>query len=117
MSLERILGFIVLLLGLTIILYSLISSFQIFTGRIDAPELFSFDEPANIQEAASPDGIQGQVGELLRNQLGKLLPTDTISRTLNISMWSLFAGLLLFGGGQIAGIGIKLLKIKKEESQ
>jgi len=115
MSPERILGFIVLLLGLGIILYALFSSLQIFTGRVDPPELFSFDEPADIQEAAAPDDIQEQVGKLLRDQLGEFLPTDTISRTLNISMWSLFAGLLLFGGGQIAGIGIKLLRIKKDE--
>ncbi|MCH7604647.1 hypothetical protein IID24_01505 [Patescibacteria group bacterium] len=115
MSPERILGFIVLLLGLGIILYALISSFQIFTGRIDPPELFSFDEPADIQEATAPNNIQEQVGKLLREQLGEFLPVDVISRTLNISMWSMFAFLLLFGGGQIAGIGIKLLKVRKED--
>jgi len=115
MSPERILGFIVLLLGLGIIFYALFSSLQIFTGRVDPPELFSFDEPADTQEAAAPNNIQEQVGELLRDQLGGLLPRDTISRTMNISMWSLFAGLLLFGGGQIAGIGIKLLRVKKDE--
>jgi len=114
MSPQRILGFIVLLLGLGIILYALISSFQIFTGRIDPPELFSFNESISTQSTASSD-IQEQFGGLLREQLGEFLPVDMISRTLNISMWSMFAFLLLFGGGQIAGIGIKLLKVKKED--
>lgn len=35
---------------------------------------------------------------------------DALPKLLNFSSWSLFLGILMLGGGQIAGIGVKLLK-------
>lgn len=99
--------------GLTIIIYGLYTSFQIFTGTKTAPEIFSTPQP--IPSAKKPVGTleaqaQELVGKMLQEQLQGILPADGIAKSLNLFSWTIFAWILIFGGGQIAGIGIKLLK-------
>lgn len=91
--------------GIGIILYSLYASFTFFTGSATPPEIFS-------AEASDPKaGETGNtVSQLLEEQLQGLLPAGLVPRMLNLTVWSIFAGLLMLGGGQIAGLGIKLLK-------
>ena len=124
MTTERIIGFILLLIGVGIIFYSLYASYGIFTGTQNPPEFYSFSieapargEPQKPKSSlSSPEEIQGQFQDIIAQQLENLLPTDTIPKTLNLFIWSLFAGILIFGGGQIAGIGVKVLAMRKSES-
>ena len=116
MSIERGSGFVLLILGIGLIAYSLYSSFQIFSGTTQPPEIFSpIEKP--FQQEISQAGPQEQAKQLFAEQLENILPADTIPKVLNLSIWSLFAGLLLFGGAQIAGIGVKLLKTEKTARQ
>lgn len=95
MTMERILGFFFLFLGVGVIAFALFSSLQVFTAKTAPPQIFS---ALDQQETA------------LSQQLKSFIPSDTIPKILNLSVWSMFLGLLIFGGGQIAGIGAKLLK-------
>lgn len=106
MNTEKILGFVLLGVGVAIILYSLSVSYMIFTGSNDAPALFS----ASPGEKSSLQDLQNQLPDILRQQLQGLLPQDLIPEMLNLVAWSVLAGLLIFGGAQIAGLGIKLVK-------
>jgi hypothetical protein len=38
------------------------------------------------------------------------MPSDFMPLLFNLIAWSIFAGILIFSGAQIAGLGIKLLK-------
>ena len=111
MTTERISGFALILVGLLLIGYSLYSSQLIFTGTVEPPELFS----SLPREAATPaaQGIEAQVEQLVADQIRGLIPEETIPQTLNLVMWSVFAGLMFFAGAQIAGIGVKLLSVKR----
>lgn len=104
-NVQKILGFALIAGGIGIILYSLYASFTFFTGSATPPEIFSSEvlEP-RAGETGNP------VSQLLEEQLQGLLPTGFIPRMLNLTVWSIFAGLLMLGGGQIAGLGIRLLK-------
>lgn len=105
---ERILGFFFLFLGVGILAFALFSSFQVFTAKTDPPQIFSvLDQEETIKQAS---GLEGQIQNLLGEQLKGFIPANTIPKILNLSVWSVFLGLLMFGGGQISGIGIKLLK-------
>lgn len=105
MNVQKILGFALLVGGTGIILYSLYASFTFFTGSATPPEIFS----AESQSLGA--GEKGdQISQLLEEQLKGLIPAGLIPRMLNFTVWSIFAGLLMFGGGQIAGLGIKLVK-------
>lgn len=99
---KKIPGLILLFSGLIVILYGLYSSYNIFTVKNQAPEIFT--------EQKSTVLPSGQIEQLLQEQLKGLLPTDSIPQLLNLMSWSIFAGILILGGGQIAGLGIKLLK-------
>jgi len=92
---KKTLGILLLCLGLVVIFYGLYSSFNIFTGKTAPPGIFTFKEKES-QDA------QVQI-------LKEILPTESLPMFLNLISWSIFAGILVFGGAQIASLGIKLL--------
>lgn len=107
MSVQKILGFTLVVGGVGLILYSLYASFTFFTGSATPPEIFSALESDSATEGQE---LGNQVSQILEEQLKGLLPAGLVPRMLNLTAWSIFAGLLMLGGGQIAGLGIKLLK-------
>lgn len=110
---QKILGFFLLAAGIAIILYSLFSSYLIFTGTNDAPELFLTTQEETVDSSfsvGSLEDLQNQIPNLIGQQLEGLLPPGSIPQMLNFALWSIFASLLLFGGSLIAGIGVKLVK-------
>jgi len=112
MKTNRAIGFTLLFLGVGIILFSLVSSYLIFTGYNNPPELFLASQGAQGQEfsAGSAQDLQEQLPLLISQQLQGLLPEDAVSQALNLFVWSMIGGLLVFGGTMIAGIGVKLVK-------
>lgn len=116
MNVQKILGFALIAGGIGIILYSLYASFTFFTGSATPPEIFSLSamqtEEKNRDTSLSlnPQDLPLQLTQLLQGQLKGLVLPNTVPIILNFTIWSMFAGLLMLGGGQIAGIGIKLLK-------
>ena len=111
-SVQKILGTLLIVAGLIIIGFSLFQSWQIFTGKTNAPNLFSGNEQTieEVVEQDALDPLQQQLDSLLNKQLGKLLPADSIPVMLDLGAWSIFASLLFFGGAQVSSIGVKLLK-------
>lgn len=115
MHVQKILGFALLVAGLGIIAYSLYASFTFFMGIATPPEIFQMSAQTSDKgtQEFSLDSLQdlgNQIPKLLEGQLQSMLPAGLIPRILNLTVWSVFAGILMLGGGQIAGLGIKLLK-------
>ena len=104
---KKILGLILLFLGLIIILYSLYSSFDIFTAKTSAPEIFKTEETTLSQKGGQ--GVEAQVQQMISEQLKGMLPVDSLPTLLNLVAWSILAGILIFGGAQISSLGIKLI--------
>jgi hypothetical protein len=52
------------------------------------------------------------MNKIVGEQIKEMLPADAFSRILNLFVWSIFAGIFIFGGGQIANIGIKIIRSK-----
>ena len=103
---KKILALTLIIIGLAVIFYSLYASFNIFTGKVGAPEIFQ--TPPVTKSVGSQD-IQSQLQNMISEQLKGMLPLDSITTFLNLASWSIFAGILVFGGAQISGLGIKLL--------
>ncbi|MFH1575903.1 MAG: hypothetical protein ABIB55_03105 [Candidatus Nealsonbacteria bacterium] len=103
---KKTLGLLFIIIGLAVISYSLYTSFNIFSGKIASPEIFK--APSATQNVSSQD-MQSQVQNMIGEQLKGMLPVDSITTLFNLISWSVFAGILIFGGAQIAGLGIKLL--------
>ncbi len=118
-------GWLLLVLGIGIILWTLYSSYNIFTGNVPIPEVFKMEqsigqavESPNQPEAQKQklDAPQDQIEQMLQEQIKNILPSipnNTITTFLNLSSWSMLAWLMIFGASRISSIGIKLIKQDK----
>lgn len=109
-SVRKIFGLVLLLGGLAIIVYGLYSSYEIFTAKKEPPILFEIPEQSSVIQKGTAQDLQAQLQGLLGEQLKGILPADSVPKLLDLISWSIFAGILVLGGGQIAGLGVKLLK-------
>jgi hypothetical protein len=109
-SLKQFSGWVLLLAGLAIILWTLYSSYNIFTAKTEAPEIFKATKKEAVSPKKGTQDLQAQMEKMIEEQLKGILPVDFLPRLLNLIAWSIFAGILIFGGTQIAGLGIKLIK-------
>jgi len=107
---NKIGGWLLLILGVAIVLYSLYSSFSIFTNRTSAPEIFPIIQEEQQKTNITGQDPQAQAEEMMREQIKGIIPVDFLPRLFNLISWSLLAGVLIFGGSQIANLGIKLVK-------
>ena len=111
---NKILGYILLVVGIVIITGSMWQSYNIFTNKISAPLIFSTPPASNTTTNTGTQNQQDQLQQLLslatQKQVGQMISPDTITKILNLLSWSLLATVLVFGGGAIAGIGVKLIK-------
>jgi hypothetical protein len=116
MDLKKIGGWVLLGVGLAILMWSVYTSFNIFTGRASAPQIIKI-EKQNIQNQSdltktptTEAEIQKQMENIVSSQLGQLIPTETINQLLNMIVWAVFASFLIFAGFYTGSLGIKLLK-------
>ena len=112
---RHIVGWILLIIGLVIISWTLVSSYNIFNAGIEPPEIFKIEteEISTSTKQASQLSyleIQQELEKMIGDQLGEVLPLDFLPKTFNLIAWSILAFILIFGGAQISGLGIKLIK-------
>jgi len=115
MDYSKVVGWILLIAGLLVIGWTLMTSYSIFTGEIEVPQVFKTpSQDAVSQKEGGTMSLEEQLQEQMQTAIGEqlqgILPADSIVTMLNLAVWSMLAFILLFGGGQIAGLGIKLIK-------
>ena len=114
MIFKKIAGWLLLIIGIFIIFFSLYSSYNIFTAKTEAPEIFIIPEEVEEETAFSETGPlfnpQAEMSKIMESKLGEMFPSHLFSKLLNLIAWSIFAGILIFGGTQIGSLGIKLIK-------
>ncbi|MCD5396396.1 MAG: hypothetical protein LR000_01910 [Candidatus Pacebacteria bacterium] len=115
-------GILLLIGGIFLILGGLYKSYLIFTAQADPPEVFQYQKTPTTNEILnkqsfpqrevpfSPQEMQEQIQNIVQEQLQTLIPSDTIPKILNLIAWSIFMGILFFGAGKIAGLGVRLMK-------
>ena len=108
---QLVIGYILLVLGLALIGWTLWQSYNIFTDKVSASLIFKTQA---AQPASGNDGtldVQKQINDAVKHQLNQILPPDTITKILNLASWSILAVIFIFGGGALSGIGVKLVKL------
>ncbi|MDO8436086.1 MAG: hypothetical protein Q7S82_01700 [bacterium] len=111
----KIFGWILLIAGLILIGWTLFNSYNVFTAKSQPPEFFKAEKAVSAgQGKIGSQDIQAQLEKMIGEQLKGLLPADTLPKMLNLTVWSMLAFILISGGGQISGIGIKLMKNRNE---
>lgn len=114
MKLRKIIGWLTFFAGILIIVFTLYSSYNIFTGKTPVPKFFELEKETEAlpqgKFPTSPAELQKELGKMVVEQLEELLPLNTLPKMLNLAVWSMLAGILIFGGAQISNLGIKLIK-------
>ncbi len=105
---NKIIGYVLLAAGLLLITLALWQSYNIFTGKTSAPIVFQTTGEINSQGAVGD--AQQQINQAVQKQLNQILPPASITKILNLASWCIFAGILIFGGSALSGIGVKLIK-------
>ena len=116
MNLNKIIGYVLLSIGLLLISFITFQSYQIFTGNATAPYIFKIQTDKST-DSTSYSGvidlqkqIEKQVSESVRDQILAILPSENISKMLNLMSWFLFALIVIISGTHISSIGIKMIK-------
>jgi len=109
---NKIIGIILLVLGLLMILWSVYVSYNMFQGNRAVPEILMPEIESGIEIAkdATPVQIDEQIKQTIQDQMANILPQANIYKLLNLIIWSIFAWIMIIGGGKIASLGIKMLK-------
>jgi len=127
MKARKVIGWLLLLVGLIIIFYGLFTSYNIFTGKSPGPTVFKMPEKETVlpqkgeaqplegqgeesKLSSSPFAAAREMEEMIGEQLKEMLPVDFIPKLLNLISWSIMAGILIFAGGKISSLGITLIK-------
>lgn len=112
---KKILGWIILILGVTAILWGLWTSIDIFTGQRPVYEVFEYEEDNSGQEDTLGQGIETEedIGRLIKQQISEIFPPATLFKFFNLAAWGIFMMILVLTGGKLAAIGTNL--IKKED--
>lgn len=106
METNKIIGYFLLLVGILLITIPLWHTYNIFTGKVSPAQVFIKPVSLTVNNQVGPYDIPGQI----QNALIKVIPIDFINSTLNLGSWLVLLWVLIYGGGKIAEIGVKLIK-------
>ncbi len=107
---KKVFGWILLIGGLVIIAATLYYSFLIFTGKTQAPEIFKPEDNSATVSDFNPGEIEENLEQAIQEQIRNIVPSEFTTQLFNLISWSIFAGLLILGGGKLSAIGIKMLR-------
>ena len=103
---EKVVGYIVLTIGLLIMLYSIFSVTPIFTSGNIPVEFVTANKNTNGTSFTN-NSINLNLGEIV----------EPLFPILNVITWIIIAFFLVTAGGKIAHVGIKMIKIKPAEKK
>ena len=109
---KKILGWILIILGLLIVLGSIYSTYLNFTGQRDFPQIFTVQEAEVAPQTSGPeDQISGMIGEYIK----EIIPQGAATQMLNMFAWIIFAVFLVYSGSKLVSMGAVLLRNPKKE--
>ena len=103
-------GWLTFLAGVVIIGSTLYFTYNIFIGEAAIPQIFESNQ--STQESTQEvSGIEAELGKMISEQLTNLIPFDSALKFANLTVWTIGAWILIFGGSKVSELGIKLLSI------
>ena len=100
-KIEKIIGYILLTLGIVLLLFSIFEMITVYTGNASPPNLF------NLSDISIPLGQNGTNVSLIQGAQLSQLP--------NLFFWFILMGFVLLAGGKIASLGVSMIKEIKVE--
>lgn len=107
---KKVVGWLLLTIGVLMIIWGIWSSFEIFTAKKAPYEIFKSPETKEVSLKQEKSGPEEQMQQVIKEQLGEMLPSDFLPKLFNLIAWSIFMTILIFAAGKISWLGIQLLK-------
>ena len=96
---DKIIGYILLALGVILLIFSLYEMIDVYTGHSPAPQLIKLSDIALPIQDANVTLIEGA----------------QLSQISNLLFWFILNGFILLAGGKIAQVGVNMVKEVKVE--
>lgn len=111
---EKVIGYVLLVVGVGVIVFSAFNVYGVFTKRISPIQLFSF--PAVTVDLGK--AISGNLPKELQNAQKdnpaqppvELIPADMLNLTSNITAHVILMGFLVGIGHKLSSLGVQLLR-------
>jgi len=122
---EKVVGYILICVGVGIILFSGLSVYQVFTKRAEPVLLFSFPalsiDMSKMLSGALPKEIR-DTGYTLPPSKQEILSADMVNQPTNLLFHTVLMGFMVTVGFKIASIGTMMVrtivvKVKEEEGK
>jgi len=108
MDISKIIGWLVFLAGISIIVFTVYTTYNIFIGKDLPPQIIKLDTEQPKTLSQDDLGVD-QIGQMISEQLSGLLPLDSLPHILNLVVWTMGAGIFILSGFKISELGIKLM--------
>jgi len=96
---EKVVGYILLAVGVAMIFSSVFLMFNVFTGASAPPKLFNFSD---ISFSIPQPGGASETVEIISGQ--------DMNRIVAMGFWYLLMFFIMFAGGKIASLGVNLIR-------
>lgn len=118
----KISGYTLLVIGIALIAWSVLSVYQVFTGKASAYKLFAFDGigldlsalvgTQQVNTSGLPDNFELPARYLETGEAPKteLVPSNLLNDTTNVIFHLMLMGFVASGGFKIASIGTMLVR-------
>jgi hypothetical protein len=106
METNKIVGYVLLTIGILMIVLPVWQTYNIFTGKVAPAQVLQKPVDIKINQQANVLDVQGQI----QNALIKILPIDFINNSINLGIWLVLMWIFIYAGGKLADIGVKLIK-------
>lgn len=121
-QIKKVLGVVIIFSGLVMFYWSISESYYYFTAQKEFPQVFTNPVINNsTNQTIGGLNIQDQINTLIEQQIGeqmdRLIPENTITKFLNISVWSIFAFFLISAGARAVTMGREFLKDAREDKK
>lgn len=114
----RIIGFLLIIIGIVIIFSSLFITYQIFWLKKPAPQIFQTSSLETQQEKKPlPQNLDPQERlrlesqETIKQAFKEVMPEQKVNELLNLVAFSIFIFILVVISGQMIFSGLKLMSI------
>lgn len=111
---EKIIGYLLLAIGLTVILYSAVSVYMVFTKKSEPVKLFNFSGVSIDTADLLGENMSQEQKQLAKEQLGdasvEIIPSNLLNDSSNIFAHLFLMGFVASIGYRLGMLGIYLLR-------
>jgi len=117
-SFTKIAGWLLFFIGLLIIVMTIWYTYNVFSAKAGIPEYFQTPkETKTASTTAEGQDMQALLQKNIQEELKGLIPSDLITKSLNLAAWAMLALILMSGGSRISDLGIRLIRIGQEKNE